>query len=387
MQKLPVGIQSFSNLREDNYLYIDKTEFIFRLLHLGKPFFLSRPRRFGKSLMISTIESVFKGRKDLFKGLYIEDKWDWTQQFPVIRLDFGAYSSNTSTELTTSLTHALASVAKNYQLSLPDDAPLPYRFKELIEQLHEKTGKKVVILVDEYDKPIIDHLSCPEIAENIRTTLSGFYQVLKVTDDHLRFVFLTGVSKFSKISIFSGLNNLNDITMDVNFTTICGYTQEELENYFSDYIQAMADHHQCSVPDLLTKIRHWYNGYSWDGKTSVYNPFSTLLLFSKKEFCDYWFETGTPTFLVNLMKQRNDASLFFQPSTILLSGFNSFDYSNLNTQLLLFQTGYITIKQVHRDEEGDLIYTLGVPNEEVRQSMISHLISCYADYPVPDAAP
>jgi hypothetical protein len=382
MQKLPIGIQSFANLREGGFLYVDKTKELHQLVTSGRVFFLSRPRRFGKSLLVSAMEALFRGEKRLFEGLYIYDKWDWEQQFPVIRLDFGGRAYSSGEELKLSLTDFVEAKAKDYRLSLSANT-LPDKLMELLEKLHQSTGRQAVVLVDEYDKPITDHLSCLDVAETNRKILQNFYQVLKAADEHLRFIFFTGVSKFSKVSIFSGLNNLNDITMDDRYAAICGYTQAELERCFAEHIREMAEYHKQPTEEIIDEIRRWYNGYSWDGATSVYNPFSTLLLLDKKIFVDHWFATGTPTFLVNLIKERNDVVVFLQPSKIYSSDLNSYDYTQLNTQQLLFQTGYLTVKQVARAFlKDDTVYVVGVPNEEVRVAMTKYLVSSYADYPV-----
>jgi hypothetical protein len=251
--------------------------------------------------------------------------------------------------------------------------------------MHLATGRKVVVLVDEYDKPITDHLSNLEAAETNRRILHTFYQVLKAADDHLRFIFLTGVSKFSKVSIFSGLNSLNDITMDDKYALICGYTQEELESYFAEHILEMAAYHKQTHEEILAEIRRWYNGYSWDGETSVYNPFSTLLLLDKKIFIDYWFATGTPTFLIDLIKKRNDVKMLLEPVTMQSSGFDSFDYQTLDTKLLSFQTGYLTVKRREKSIfDNTMLYTLSFPNEEVRQALVAYLVGSYAACPVSD---
>jgi hypothetical protein len=387
MKMLPIGIQSFLDLRNKNYLYVDKTDGIHRLITSGKTFFLSRPRRFGKSLLISTLEEIFKGNKSLFEGLYIYDKIDWTEQHPVIRLDFGGRANNSGKELKISLTHFVETIAKNNQLSLSENA-LPDKFRELIEELHHQTGQQVVVLIDEYDKAITDNLSTPDVVEENRKILHDFYQILKAADEHLRFVFLTGVSKFSKVSIFSGLNNLNDITLDAQYATICGYTQTELDFYFAPYIERLAELEKTNKLELIERIKHWYDGYSWDGITSVYNPFSTLLLFNKNAFGNYWFATGTPTFLVNLIKERNDVKLLLEPSQMQASNFDSFDYQVMDTKLLSFQTGYLTVKRVDKDPFGGIpLYTLNIPNEEVRQALTEHLLGSYVAYPLSDTAP
>jgi hypothetical protein len=357
------------------------------MINRGKVFFLSRPRRFGKSLLISTLEAIFKGEKALFEGLYIADKIDWNEWYPVIKLDWGGISHFSAAQMEEGTAIHLKRIAASHDITL-EQTRASDRFEELIDILHQQTGRQVVVLVDEYDMPILDALDGPvEIIDEIRKFLQSFYKVLKTADEHLRFVFLTGVSKFSKVSIFSGLNNLNDITLDAEYAALCGYTQDELERYFDSAIDEMALAQQRSRQDLLERIRYWYNGFSWDGVTPVYNPFSTLLLFSKKIFRDYWFETGTPTFLVNIIKERNDVKVLLEPVEINDSNLDSFDYRTLDTKILLFQTGYLAVKQVIKDHFGEkLIYTLGVPNEEVRSAMLEYLTSSFAAYPVSDTA-
>jgi hypothetical protein len=385
MKLLPIGIQSCADVRSNGYLYVDKTEDIYRLITSGKTFFLSRPRRFGKSLLISTLDAIFAGQKELFEGLYIYDKWDWIQQHPVIRLDWSRVSHESAEMMKRTSWAFLKTIAENNQLTLKkEDAP--DCFYELIEQLHCKTGQKVVVLIDEYDMPILDAMDETfETRDETRKFLQSFYKILKAADDHLRFVFLTGVSKFSKVSIFSGLNNLNDITLDAQFATICGYTQAELESYFEEHIQAMTGNKWGAREDVLTRIRDWYNGYSWDAETSVYNPFSTLLLFYKKDFKNYWFASGTPTFLVNLIKERNEVEKLLEPVSASSTGFDSADPEVMDTVQLLFQTGYLTVKKVETAPfENTTDYVLGIPNQEVRQSLTANLFAGYAGYSVSD---
>jgi hypothetical protein len=387
LQPLPIGIQSFTNLRSNGYLYVDKTQEIYRLITSGRVFFLSRPRRFGKSLLVSALEALFKGNKELFEGLYIYDKVNWDKKYPVIKLDWSGIRHTQDTEMEEGLSFFMHETAAYYGITLTQKYAANC-FDELLRRLHEKTGSQAVVLVDEYDMPILDALNEEaEIQDSIHKFLQSFYKVLKAADDHLRFVFLTGVSRFSKVSIFSGLNNMNDITMDAQYAAICGYTQDELEQYFAPYIKQIADTEKSTPSEIVTKIRNWYNGFSWDGVVSVYNPFSTLLLCNKKVFKNYWFETGTPTFLINLIKERNDVQLLLEPSQMQASEFNSFDYQTLDTKLLLFQTGYLTVKQAAQDLFGDqLVYTLGIPNEEVRSSLMEYLVSDFAVYPVSNTA-
>jgi hypothetical protein len=384
--KLPIGIQTFPKLREGGYLYVDKTREIHRLISTGNTFFLSRPRRFGKSLLISTLEAIFRGEKALFEGLYIADKIDWNERYPVIKMDWSDIKHASAEEMEKDLLENLNDFAAEYDITLNREYAAS-RFAELLSALHRKTGRQAVVLVDEYDMPILDALNGPEeVIDELRNFLQSFYRVLKAADEHLRFVFLTGVSKFSKVSIFSGLNNLNDITLDAEYATLCGYTQEELENCFSSYIDELAESEHSGRQEILDRIRSWYNGFSWDGLSAVYNPFSTLLLFAKKVFKNYWFETGTPTFLVNLIKERNDVKLLLEPSLMNDMEFNSFDPKTLGTKVLMFQTGYLTVKKTGKEPFGDgQLFTLGPPNEEVRRSMLQYLTSSFAVYPVSDA--
>jgi hypothetical protein len=385
MKPLPVGVQSFEKLRKDGNVYVDKTKEIHRLITSGNIYFLSRPRRFGKSLLVSTIAEIFKGDKSLFEGLYIYDKYDWTQQYPVITIDWSNVKLATAEEMENDMCKFLEQIADSDQIKLLRDYASS-KFAELIQRLNEKTGRQVVVLVDEYDMPILDALNNTDEMELIRNFLQSFYKVLKGTDEHLRFVFITGVSKFAKVSIFSGMNSPDDITIDDQYATICGYTQDELTANFEEYIHEFALKTKATAEEVIEAIRNWYNGYSWDGITTVYNPFSTLLLFRKKKFTDYWFSSGTPTFLINQIKKRNDVKYLLEPVTIAADGFDNFEVNTIDTKLLLFQTGYLTIKKVAKSMFGQQMnYTLGIPNEEVRQSLMQHLVSSYAECTVTEA--
>jgi hypothetical protein len=278
-----------------------------------------------------------------------------------------------------SLCGYLQDIAKKYEVSLTKESA-PDRFDELIRLLREKTGESVVVLIDEYDKPVTSHLFDSHL-ESIRTAVHDFYQVMKGADDYLRFVFLTGVSKFSGLSVFSALNNPNDITLDRKYASLCGYTQEELEYYFPEYIDDMAAYMQKTPKELLADIRRWYDGYSWDGKTSVYNPFSTLLLLDKQDFIEYWFNTGTPTFLIDILRRREQTGIVLEPFTVdsgLLT--DGYDSLMLNEIPLLFQTGYLTIKKREASSEG-IQYTLDIPNMEVKKALMKKLLLAYGNYP------
>jgi hypothetical protein len=380
MKKLPLGNQSFSKLIEEEKIYIDKTKYIYNLINNGGVYFLSRPRRFGKSLLISTMEELFCGNKKVFEGLYIYDKWDWTKDNPVIHFDFTDIAYNTAEELKSTLKNFLNKTASANSVSLNNDMPASVQFSELIEKLHIKTGRRVVILIDEYDRPITDNLSNKEVLSANKKILHDFYQIIKSADKHLQFVFLTGVSKFSGLSVFSALNNINDITVDERYASICGYTQEELEENFKEYITVLSKELKLNYEGIIAAIKDWYNGYSWDGETSVYNPFSTLELFDKKTFENYWFRTGTPTFLIELIKKRNELKSFFETPVLPGSSFESYDPDNLNEIPLLFQTGYLTIKHIKKSIAGTQ-YTLDFPDNEVKDSFFKYLLSSYTQYP------
>ena len=356
-RKLPIGIQTFQKIREDNCYYVDKTAYAQRLVDEGTHYFLSRPRRFGKSLFLDTLKELFEGNEPLFRGLAIHDGWDWSVRHPVIRLSFGSGHFQVPNGVHASLMAQLRRLEERTGVSSAYDTA-PERFGALIENLHAHTGQRVAVLVDEYDKPILDALETPEVARANRDYLRGLYATIKDRDADVRFTFLTGVSKFSKVSIFSGLNNLYDITLDPRYSAICGYTEADLDEVFAP-----------ELPGLdRERIREWYNGYNWLGEERVYNPFDALLLFARRRFGPWWFETGTPAFLVKMLAQRGIGSVDLdgmQGTNTLLS---AFDVDAIEPQALLFQTGYLTI-QSEKDLDGEPLYLLGYPNREVRQSL------------------
>ncbi len=365
IQKYPVGIQDFEKLRRENFLYVDKTDFVYQMANIGGYYFLSRPRRFGKSLFISTLECLFLAKKELFKGLFIEDKWNWEQTFPIIRISFSNISHKEK-GLYRAIDEQLDKLAEGYGIVLREQF-ISGKFKELIEKLSESRGK-VVVLIDEYDRPIIDYLGedTAKAIEN-RDIMKVFYSILKDADPHLKLVFITGVSKFSRVSIFSDLNNLQDLTTNKFFAGCCGITEQELASYFAQELEETSKE----------RIKEWYNGYSWDVKTSVYNPYSLLSFFVQGyDFKNYWFDTGTPTFLIRLAKQIHLYD--FENRETSLSHLNSYDLERLELIPLMFQTGYLTFKSY--DEEGD-IYTLGFPNKEVKKSYLEVLLDAVREYP------
>ncbi|MCZ0942555.1 MAG: ATP-binding protein [Gammaproteobacteria bacterium] len=363
---LPIGIQTFRKIREQNCYYVDKTPFIKALIDGGSHYFLSRPRRFGKSLFLDTLKELFEGSRALFEGLAICGEWDWSSRHPVLRLSFGGGNFREPGYLTTNLMAQLDALEREAGIE-SGYVTAPERFAHLLGALHEQTGQPVVVLVDEYDKPILDALDSPELARTNRDFLRGIYSVIKDRDAHIRFAFLTGVSKFSKVSLFSGLNNLKDITLDRRYSAICGYTDADLDTVFAP-----------ELPGLDRKdIQNWYNGYSWRGKSRVYNPFDILLLFDSREFKAHWFETGSPAFLVETLFQRRISSLALEDLAGADDLLSKFDVGSIGTEALLFQTGYLTIVE-ELNLGGEPFYKLGYPNREVRQSLnrslLGHLV-------------
>jgi hypothetical protein len=362
--KLPIGIQTFREIREENCYYADKTGFALQLIEGGKYYFLSRPRRFGKSLFIDTLAELFSGNETLFQGLYAHDRWDWATRYPVIRLSFGGGVVQDSGQLEEKIREQLDINQAGLGIVCKHQT-IAGCFAELIREAHAASGRRVVVLVDEYDKPILDNLGRPEAATAIRDGLRNLYSVIKDSDAHIRFAYLTGVSKFSKVSLFSGLNNLNDISVDADYSAICGYTEKDLDTVFRPELEGLD----------RAEIRRWYNGYNWTGE-SVYNPFDVLLLFQKRSFRSWWFETGTPTFLVDLLTERQTwlpRLGRLEADAALLS---AFEVGNISTEALMFQTGYLTID----DEEqlGDTwFYRLRYPNQEVYQSLNNALLDAW----------
>lgn len=353
---------------------LTKHKEIFSLISEGIYYFLSRPRRFGKSLLVSTLKEIFSGNRGLFKGLYIYDKIAW-KKHPVIQLDFSTIPHGSSQILEKALFNILDDHSKVYDIKLEQEF-LEERFLELIRKLSEK--EKVVILIDEYDKPILDCITDIEKARANREILRSFYAVLKGVDPYLRFVFLTGVSKFSRVSIFSGLNNLRDITISLDFATIAGITQEELEQYFREYFDLLSGELDLNRDELIENIKHWYNGYSWDGINKVYNPTSLLTLFIEKIFNNYWFTTGTPAFLIETIKKRKISVGDIENRVIDSSIMENFDIDNLEVSSLLFQTGYLTISEVIK--KGLIrLYRLEYPNFEVKESFLKYLLASFTD--------
>ena len=360
-KKLPLGIQNFCKIHDEGCYYVDKTAYIHRLIEAGSYYFLSRPRRFGKSLLVDTIQEVFEGNKKLFKGLYIHDKWNWSKKYPVIKISFGGGVLKSREELEQKIKEILDENAKKFNVIYTVQS-ISGKLRELIIKAKDYHGEQAVVLVDEYDKPILDNIENSDIALEMREGLKNFYSPIKEADAFLKFVFLTGVSKFSKVSLFSGLNNLTDITLDQRYGAICGYTQTDVETIFEDQILELDK----------DEIRDWYNGYNWLGE-SVYNPYDLLLLFDKRKFRPYWFETGTPTFLVKLLKERKTWLPGINDSFSTEKLLSTFDVDNIPTEALMFQAGYLTINS-YQEIPGRLEINLKYPNKEVMTALNETLL-------------
>ncbi|HTN37533.1 MAG TPA: AAA family ATPase [Arachidicoccus sp.] len=366
LRKYPIGLQSFTEIRKGGYVYIDKTEIIHLLVETGKYYFLSRPRRFGKSLLVDTIEQLFNGSEELFEGLWIHDKWNWTKTHPVIHFDFAELPYK-EVGLSEAINRGITRNAERIGVEISGDN-IKDSFRELIEKAALKG--RVVILVDEYDKPIIDFLDDPDVLETNRSIMKSFYSILKASDKYIRLLLITGVSQFSRVSIFSDLNNLRDITLVSQYGGIAGITQVELEKNFAQEISAL----QKDRPDILSQIKDWYNGYTWNMQTWVYNPFSLLNFMAEPVFRNYWFATGTPTFLLSQLKKRSQYDVEgIRMGSLALS---TFDVDNPNAGALLFQTGYLTIKNISPDGQ---VFELGYPNREVKASLLDGLLSTYRE--------
>ena len=377
LRKLPIGIQDFESLKKDGYLYVDKTEQIYRLISTGRYYFLSRPRRFGKSMLISTLKALFEGKKELFEGLAITSKPDigW-ERHPVLHLDLNTQQYNAPEKLAYVISDFLARNEHLYGIeSETANNNFGPRFEKLIRTACEKTGKRVVILVDEYDKPMLQAIGNPGLQDEFRAILKGFYGALKSMDGCIRFALLTGVTKFGKVSVFSDLNNLNDISMSAQFYDICGVTEEELKSVFQPEIQGIAEMNQLTTEDCFSEMRRKYDGYHFhQNSPGVYNPFSLLNALYKKEFGSYWFETGTPTYLVELL-QKYDYNLE-DMSRVGVDGdtLNSVDSESSNPIPVIYQSGYLTIKGYDPEFQ---TYTLGFPNEEVEAGFTKFLMPYY----------
>ncbi len=366
LQALPIGIQTFSEIREGGFVYIDKTGHARRLIEQGKYFLLTRPRRFGKSLFLDTLKEIFECNEALFRGLAIHARWNWTQPYPVIKISFGGGVIASRADLNRRIKDILRINQERLGLICEDTDDMAVRFAELIRKANAITGQRVVVLVDEYDKPILDNIDNLPAAIAVREGLKDLYSVIKESDAHIRFAFLTGVSKFSKVSLFSGLNNVEDISLDAGYATICGYTHADVENSLAAHLAGVD----------MEEARRWYNGYNWLGEP-VYNPFDILLFISKGHlYRSYWFETGSPSFLIRLFQKNS----YFLPEveTIEVTDamLDSFDIEHIEPAALLFQTGYLTIDRMDSRFDG-VVFRLKFPNHEVRTALNRSLLQAY----------
>ena len=372
MSPLPLGLQTFAEVRDGAYAYVDKTPHALQLIASGKLYFLARPRRFGKSLFLDTLHNLFEGRRELFTGLHAESNWDWEVKYPVVKLDMSGGFRNAD-EFSSMLADDLRYAARAIGLDLAQHDEAPRLFKELLHKAYEHYGCKVVVLIDEYDKPMLDNIDDIELADQIRKQLCGFYSVIKAADKHLRFVMLTGVSKFAKVSIFSGLNTLEDITLNPQYGSICGYTEEELGDIFGEYLQGV-DREQ---------LRRWYNGYNFLGEKLVYNPHDILHFikrsqsFGEPQFDNYWFESGTPTFVVDLLARDQILAHQLEPQNVGREILDSCPIDKLELSTILFQSGYLTIESVDRSDPQKPIYKLVCPNASVRSALHNNLFRYY----------
>ena len=378
MRPLPIGIQSFKEIITGEYVYVDKTRYVYELLNDAKYYFLSRPRRFGKSLLLDTISEVFQGDKELFKGLWIYDS-DYTfKKHPVIRIDMSNIANKSPDVLEESILSYLKTCYSNEGFIL-NERICSDAFRNLIYLTYEKYKERVVVLIDEYDKPMLDHIDDIKIADENRKVLSGFYDILKSMDPYLQFTFITGITKFSKTSIFSALNNLRDITLAEDFAGICGIPTDSLSEHFEEYITELAQHNRFKLCDSIPdEILAWYDGYSWDGYAKLLNPFSLLSFFSDKRIGSYWYATGTPRFLIEIIKKKPESYVSLKNMRITEPALNTFDIERIEIEPLLFQTGYLTVTDVV-ETKGLPIYVLDIPNNEVRAAFNMQIVSALTE--------
>ena len=371
LTKLPLGLQTFAKVREGGFAYVDKTPLAIDLANAAGVYFLARPRRFGKSLFLDTLRNLFEAKRELFAGLYAEGNWDWNIKYPVIKLDMSGYFGEPE-----DLKASLYDLMENNAIKLGIDLRgqnLSTQFRNLIIDAARRHGQKAILLIDEYDKPMIDNIGNLELAQQMRDQLHGFYSIIKAADEHLRFVMLTGVSKFSKVSIFSGLNNLDDISLDPNYGNICGYTEEDLDKVFGEHLQAV-DREQ---------LRYWYNGYNFLGAERVYNPYDILNFikdsqsFGEPRFRSYWFETGTPTFVIDLLARDNLSAHQLEPSAASEKLVDSCPIDKIELTTVLFQSGYLTIDSIDNTDPYTSTYRLVCPNHSVRSALQYNLFRHY----------
>ncbi len=368
MKKLPLAIETFAEIREDNYLYIDKTEQILRMVQSAKANFLSRPRRFGKSLLLDTLQELFEGNQALFEGLYIANKWDWRVKYPVIKLDFSSGSVSNRAELDHRIRQLLSNNQRRLGVDFSPHGDSASFFEQLIRETHRHYDQKVVILFDEYDRSILDNLNEPKHASEVLSGLKSLYSVLKGQDAHIHFIFMTGITKSTKVKLFSGINQLVDITLDQRFSDICGFTQIELETHMAEHLSGID----------WQQLKEWYGGYQFLGD-EIFNPYAVLLFANKdKKYRSYWFETGRPSFLLRLLQRHRYFLPDFEQLEVSEELLDSFDVEHINPVTLMFQKGYLAVDKVYTDELGEQSYKLKIPNRDVRSALGNQLIASYA---------
>ena len=374
--KYPIGIQTFEQIIEDRYVYVDKTALVYNLVRKGGIYFLSRPRRFGKSLLLSTLKSYYQGKKELFKGLGIEKLEKEWKRYPIFHIDFNGGNFKNPGELKSTLVQYMEKWEGEYGLESKKQISIGIRFREVLEKAHEQTGQRAVVLVDEYDKPLLQAIQNEPLLDSYRSTLKAFYGVLKSADRYLRFAFLTGVTKFSQVSVFSDLNQLNDISLNYDFSTLCGITREELLANFEPEIAALSQANDINTKEVVETMTRQYDGYHFHPNgEGVFNPFSVLNAFFSKEFGNYWFQTGTPTFLVELLKESDyDLRLLMDGIETAASAFTEYRADRKNPIPLIYQSGYLTIKDYDKRFK---MYRLGFPNDEVRYGFLNFLLPFY----------
>lgn len=371
--KYPIGIQDFEDLRRNGYKYVDKTNFVYKLADEGKYYFLSRPRRFGKSLFLSTLEAYFQGKKELFEGLAIYDLETEWKKYPIFHIDLNTANFREKDSLYNVLNDYLTGWEDKYG-TRDSEVTLPLRFKGVIARAAEKEGRGVVILIDEYDKPILQTLQTPELQAEHRAQLKAFYSVLKTQDRYIKFAFITGVTTFGKISVFNDLN-LMDISMDYRYVNICGTTEEELKSYFKEGISELASANGDSESETIDKLRMRYGGYHFEKNSEgIYNPFSVLNTLAKHRYKNYWFETGTPTFFIELLKEHGYRLPDLSKEQVSANVMSSMDSSFPNPIPVIYQSGYLTIKGY---DERFKKYQLGFPNKEVEEGFLNLLLPLY----------
>ena len=372
LARLPLGLQTFAKVREGGFVYVDKTPQALDLANNAGIYFLARPRRFGKSLFLDTLRNLFEGRRELFQGLYAEENWQWAVKYPVIKLDMSGTSDSVGA-LRSVLEGKLRRAAKLLGVELSNTCEPVKLFEQLIEEAHDLHGQPVVLLIDEYDKPMIDNIDDLELAQQMLKQLRGFYSIIKATDEHLHFVMLTGVSKFSKVSIFSGLNNLKDISLDPQYASICGYTEDDLNEIFAQHLLGVD----------RAQLRRWYNGYNFLGDKRIYNPHDILHFidrsqsFGESQFDNYWFESGTPTFVIDLLARDQILPQQLEPQNVGRELIESCPIDKLDLRTVLFQSGYLTIDDVNRSDPQKPIYKLVCPNDSVRSALHNNLFRYY----------